>query len=130
MNVRLLAINEIGSEWTFRVTFENSSQASLAFPVGAVKRSGARIGLHFSLQGKELEPIDVLLISPRSADDEVIVLPGHALTLDLVAKAEHKSGGAYALAFGDATYKIESSSTYRVQFVWHDMKSNVIDWRI
>ena len=130
MSVDLFIVKGGGGEWVFRVTCDNCADGLLTLRLDVIKRNGARIGLHFFLSGKEIEPVDMVLISPRHVANEVDIPSGSKISVDFVGNAERKAVNAYALIFAGVTYHVVPESAYMVQFIWHDMRSNVLDWKI
>ena len=112
----------------FNVIFHNDSNNVVRLPVDAISRSGDRIGLRFFLNETCIEPIDFKIISPRDEPTEKEILSRAQYEISFTAQLEEKLPSVAALTFDHAVYKIELGKLYKVKFVWHDMKSDTVDW--
>lgn len=129
MDIQLSITQNDQSDWIFRVAFENRSKTSSKVPIDAIRLSGDRVGLRFTFNSEVNSPVGFRVVSPATELSEVELLSGQRTEVQFAGRLEVKAPGVTALCFAHAEYRIEQERTYRVCFVWHDMKSNSVDWR-
>jgi hypothetical protein len=117
------------SDWSFNIEFWNDSIENTELPVDAIKRSGDRIGLRFFVKGTDIEPVDFMLVSPRQVSRVICLGPGQRTKVSFKGHLEEKLPGVAAISFAHATYRVELGKVYQVRFVWHDMQSDIVEWR-
>jgi hypothetical protein len=116
------------NDWLFNVTFYNDTNSAVRLPIDAIQRSGDRIGFKFLLNGDGNEPVDFTIVSPSEEPKEVEISANKKCEVSFVGHLDKKAPGVAALSFAHAVYRIELGKEYQVGFVWHDMKSDVVDW--
>jgi len=118
------------SEIEVVVAFENDTATSEEVPFGRMLMNGSHFGVRIrEVGGSDLQPVEFKNISPSGAPSVAVIGAGHSESLHLKATIQEKRDGLLALAFQNATYRLECSKRYTFSFHWGPYKSsNEIDW--